>query len=71
MVYPAATISLPGRKTSSTLPFAPSCYIVSDVFPRQEETTYHLVDTKDGTDIDTSVNVTRTIQRVKDHTADN
>jgi hypothetical protein len=31
--------------------------------------TYHLVDTENGTDIDTGVNVTRTVQRVKDDTA--
>lgn len=31
--------------------------------------TYDLVDTKDGTDIDTSVNVTRSIQRIENDTA--
>lgn len=28
MVYPAATISLPGLKTSETAPFESGCYVI-------------------------------------------
>jgi hypothetical protein len=35
----------------------------------EKTNTYDLVDTKDGTDINTSINVTRSIQRIKHDTA--
>ena len=64
MVYPAATISLPGLRTSSTLPLDPARYITPAVSLEhilgylEHLFTHHFVDPEYRTDVDTRINVT-------------
>ena len=70
MVYPAATISLPGLSTSSSEPDEPGrCDTSAHRFwVKARDGTYQCVDSKDGPDVNTSVDVAATIEGVENDT---
>ena len=59
IVYPAATISLPGLRTSSMLPVESGLYSEVNVHPNRNAqlSSYNSIDSKYGADIHSGVNV--------------
>lgn len=70
MVYPAATISLPGLSTSSSEPDEPDRYrsLVHRLWARARDDAYHCIDTKDGPDVNASIDVAATVKGVENDT---
>jgi len=70
MVYPAATISLPGLSTSSSEPDESGrCNSLAHRFwVRARDGAYQCVDAKDGPDVNTSIDVAATVKGVKNDT---
>lgn len=70
MVYPAATISLPGLSTSSSEPDEPGrCdTLVHRFWVKARGGTYQCVDSKDGPDVNTSVDVAAAVEGVENDT---
>ena len=69
IVYPAATISLPGRNTSEIVPFEPGAcptIIQHTGWVVDKKVTHDLIDTKDGPNVHTSVDVATTVEWIED-----